>query len=507
MTPPPDSATRSELPLADDTSTLPPVPAAPMTAPTPAVPGYEILAELGRGGMGVVYQARHLKLNRIVALKMILAGGHASSAELARFLVEAEAVAALQHPNIVPIFEIGQHDGLPYFTLEFVPGGTLTSRIRRQPMPPLEAAGIVEQLARGMAYAHAKGLIHRDLKPGNVLLAADGTPRITDFGLVKQIDGEGGRLTRSGAIMGTPSYMSPEQAGSQTVGPAADVYSLGAILYECLTGQPPFEGGSTVDVVLQVLTRRPAAAAPVASRPAARPRTDLPALSRKRPGPAPGLGRRPSSVANAVPVRRSGGRRPAAAAPPAGALDAGSPGAGRPPRRAADLRAGAGRQGAGRQDAGQRRRPAEPDLCVGASAAHSHDSRRLDAAVGRVPARPAVHTVGRAGTVRLGGGRCADSDHHAAADRHVRQPDCDRLPADGGRRRAVAGGWFVWFTTGSVILGYLGGIVALASASHLHDVHRHAIFLASLVGLGYMVAYQVRRIQNLSRYYEGRSVH
>jgi serine/threonine protein kinase len=193
------------------------------------MPGYEILEELGRGGMGVVYQARHLKLNRVVALKMVLAGGHAGPDDLARFLAEAEAVAALQHKHIVQLYEFGQHDGLPFFTLEFVPGGSLADKMNGTPLPPKEAARVVEQLARGVHYAHGKGIVHRDLKPANVLLTEDGTPKVTDFGLAKRLE-VGTGLTASGAILGTPSYMAPEQAGGdgKRVGPAADVYALGA---------------------------------------------------------------------------------------------------------------------------------------------------------------------------------------------------------------------------------------------------------------------------------------
>jgi serine/threonine-protein kinase len=179
----------------------------------PQVPGYEIVSELGRGGMGVVYQARQTGLNRIVALKMILAGGHAGPQELARFRTEAEAIARLQHPNIVQIHEVSQHDGLPFFSLEFCPGGSLERKLAGTPLPPCDAAALLEKLARAMHAAHQKGIVHRDLKPANVLLAEDGTPKITDFGLAKRVDGEpgavapGGALTQSGAILGTPSYM------------------------------------------------------------------------------------------------------------------------------------------------------------------------------------------------------------------------------------------------------------------------------------------------------------
>jgi WD40 repeat protein len=239
-----------------DAPTLAPQP--PAGPLRPQVPGYEVLGELGRGGMGVVYRARQVVLNRLVALKMILAGSHAGAEAVDRFRAEAEAVARLQHPNIVQIFEVGEQAGLPYFALEFVDGGSLAEKLDGTPLPPRPAARLVETLARAMHAAHAAGIAHRDLKPANVLLTADGTPKITDFGLAKKLDGGAGQ-TASGAIVGTPSYMAPEQAAGQgkTVGPAADVYALGAILYELLTGRPPFKAATPLDTVLQVVSDEP----------------------------------------------------------------------------------------------------------------------------------------------------------------------------------------------------------------------------------------------------------
>jgi hypothetical protein len=192
----------------------------------------------------------------LVALKTVLAG--ASAEDLARFRSEAEAVARLQHPGIVQIFEVGEHDGRPFFALEYVHGGSLDQKLRGVPQPAYEAARLVETLARTIHAAHQRGIVHRDLKPANVLLAADGTPKITDFGLAKQLDSEA-RRTQSGAILGTPSYMAPEQAEgrSREISPATDVYALGAILYELLTGRPPFRGPTLLDTLEQVRSLEP----------------------------------------------------------------------------------------------------------------------------------------------------------------------------------------------------------------------------------------------------------
>jgi serine/threonine-protein kinase len=215
--------------------------------------------------MGVVYKAWQTSLKRPVALKMVLGGAHADEGSLARFKAEAEAAASLQHPNIVQIYEIAEHQGLPYFSLEFVGGGSLAGQLGSVPLPAEQAARVVETLARAVQAAHEKGIIHRDLKPANILLTssdatnlADAIPKITDFGLAKRLDVESER-TQSGAIMGTPSYMAPEQASGQAreAGPLADVYALGAILYECLTGRPPFRAVTPLETVRQVVEDEP----------------------------------------------------------------------------------------------------------------------------------------------------------------------------------------------------------------------------------------------------------
>ncbi len=226
----------------------------------PSVAGYEVLEKLGEGGMGVVYKARHRGLNRLVALKMIRGGGHARAEEFARFRIEAEAVARLDHPNIIQIYDIGEADGLPFVALELLEGGSLDDRLAATPQPSREAAERMRILARAIGVAHAAGIVHRDLKPGNVLYTADGVLKISDFGLAKRVDSDA-RQTLSGQIMGSPSYMAPEQAkgNSRDVAPAADVYALGAILYEMLTGRPPFKGSTPMETVRQVIDDDPVA--------------------------------------------------------------------------------------------------------------------------------------------------------------------------------------------------------------------------------------------------------
>jgi serine/threonine protein kinase len=219
------------------------------------VPGFEIVGELGRGGMGVVFKARQLSLGRVVALKMILHAEYAGPEERARFQIEAQAVARLQHPHVVAIHDVGEHGRLPYMAMEFCAGGSLADKLTRGPVPAAETAQLVGQLARAVAAAHRAGVIHRDLKPANVLLTGDGTPKITDFGLAKLTDAEG--RTLSGCALGTPSYMAPEQAaGKKDIGPAADVYALGALLYELLTGRPPFKAGTPLETLWEVRTSK-----------------------------------------------------------------------------------------------------------------------------------------------------------------------------------------------------------------------------------------------------------
>lgn len=219
---------------------------------------YELLEEIGRGGMGVVFRARQISLDRGVAVKMILRGRLASDEDLRRFLSEASATARLQHPNIVPVYEVGDVDGRPFFSMKLLSGLTLADRLASGPMPEREAAKLMAAVARAIGFAHRQGVVHRDLKPSNILIDVDSTPMVSDFGLAKRFGVETD-LTRSGIVIGTPSYMSPEQASGrrENIGPASDIYSLGCVLYHALTGRPPFVADSAMELVMLVLEQDP----------------------------------------------------------------------------------------------------------------------------------------------------------------------------------------------------------------------------------------------------------
>jgi serine/threonine protein kinase len=245
-----------------DWSTSPP--------PKPELPGFEVLELLGRGGMGVVYKARWVALQRIVAVKVLIGGAHASSVVQERFLREARAMAGLDHPHAVRLHSVGPSGDSLYMVMEYCEGETLADRIARGPFAPAEAAGLVEKIAGAIQAAHERGMIHRDVKPQNVLFTADGTPKLTDFGLAKNLTAEQ-HLTATGDVIGTPGYMAPEQASGQGkhTGPGTDVYGLGAILFAALTGRAPFQADSRVATLLQVVTQEP--------EPPSRLRADVPA--------------------------------------------------------------------------------------------------------------------------------------------------------------------------------------------------------------------------------------
>jgi serine/threonine-protein kinase len=326
-----------EVPRTTVDASFPPLAASTPSQPTamalPQIPGYEVEAVLGRGGMGIVFRARHLRLNRLVALKMLLSGAYAGPQELARFQREAKAVAGLRHESIVRVYDVGDHDGRPYFTMEYMEGGSLAQSLTGRPVGTRYAAALVATLAEAVRVAHQGGIIHRDLKPANILLqqkAIPGTqpetgialdvvpaplsdfdPKIADFGLARHFDGEPA-LTHSGLILGTPSYMAPEQARGQkqAIGPAVDVYALGAILYELLTGRPPFHGETAAATIHQVTTQEPVP--PSRLNPAV-PR-DLDTVSLKCLHKDPGR-RYASAAALADDLRRFGEGRPIQARP------------------------------------------------------------------------------------------------------------------------------------------------------------------------------------------------
>src|SRR5213078_510898 len=219
---------------------------------------YELLEEVGRGGQGVVFRARQKSLNRTVALKVISLGQWASKVHLKRFRLEAEAAARLEHPSIVPIHEVGERDGSCYFSMKLVEGGQLDEVVRREPIPIRRAVELIAKVARTVHYAHEHGILHRDIKPGNILLDKTGEPHLTDFGLARLVESES-TVTRTLEVLGTPSYMSPEQAvgNNAAISSVTDVYGIGAVLYQLLTGHPPFAGGTTYETIKLLLDTEP----------------------------------------------------------------------------------------------------------------------------------------------------------------------------------------------------------------------------------------------------------
>jgi serine/threonine-protein kinase len=439
--------------------------------------------------MGVVFKARQTTLNRVVALKMILAGELAGPDEVRRFRAEAEAVAALDHPNVLPVYEVGEVHGQHFFTMKLVPGGSLAGRVRSLLGRPAEAAELVAKLARAVDYAHRRGVLHRDLKPANVLLDPDGTPYVTDFGLAKTVGDDG--QTRTGAVLGTPGYMPPEQArGEKGLTPAADVYALGAILYELLTGRPPFQGPSPLDTILEVLEREPDH--PRAVNPAADKDLALIALKCLQKDPAR---RYPTAAALADDLDR---------------FLAGEPITVR--RQAALHRVG----GWARREPGLACRLA----VIGACAAIVLVKHQLDPAVGLARHLLVVGVLAGWAVVSLACQALLRRDRYAAGvvaawlaadagfltgllildDSHE-----SPLTLAYGLLVAASGVWLrvrlVWFATAAAVVGYTVLVGAEAARGPLTGApHHHAIAVITLVAIGAVVAYQVRRTRLVSRF-------
>jgi len=455
---------------------------------------YELLGELGRGGMGVVYKARQVGLERVVALKMILAGSLASEEQHRRFQAEAKVAARVHHPNIVQVYETGQVNGLPYLVMQYVEGHSLAQRLKSAPLSPDAAAQLVACVARAVAALHASGIVHRDLKPSNILLDANGKPYLTDFGLAKLMEGSG-QVTQSGTVLGTPQYMSPEQAaGARDVGPAADVYALGTILYECLTGRPVVSATAPVDALLAVLEGEPQP-----------PRRLNPKV--------------PRSLEQVVLqcLDKQPARRYASAAALADALDNYTRGEPVPTRQDGPIE---------RLRRWARREPALASRLAALAAGSLIVMRNYFA----IPGERTLHIQ----VLILFAGWAIGA---WVFQRGLRRPELAQWAAYAWSATdvllltvlqimtvagvsplifgypfliACAGLWtqvrMVWATTVCCFLGYLWLMLRdLNLPEPAHPFHRHFIFLISLVVLGFVMSYQVQRVRALSRYYEGRS--
>jgi serine/threonine-protein kinase len=485
-----------QLAMPDPNKTLDsPAPIAPSLVGESVADGkYQLLAELGRGGMGVVYKARQTDLDRVVALKMVLAGSMASAEQVARFQAEAKVAARIQHPHVIPVYETGHANGLPYLVMRYVDGCSLADRLRAGPLPPEVAVRIVAAVARAVDDLHRHGVVHRDLKPSNILLDANDQPFVTDFGLAKLVEGDSG-VTQTGMILGTPQYMAPEQAlgRGKEAGPAADVYSLGTILYECLTGRPPFRESTPFDTLLAVLESDPP-----------RPRQINPHTPR---------------VLEQIVLQcleKDPPRRFASSATLAEALEGYLKGelvAVRRPGPILLFRRWS------RRAPGLAARLSAFAIFSGIVIANHFLQPALKPytwpVLGLLAAWAAVSWLCQWGLRTMSHGYRWAYVWSAAdillltAVQLVTEAGLSPLIIGYPFLIAAAGLWtrrrMVWVTTACAFLGYTWLMVFDETTSaKAQPIHRHLIFLISLVVLGFLMAYQVERVHALSRYYEGR---
>jgi serine/threonine protein kinase len=479
-----------DIPTVDQPGTLP----SPRLGALPYFEKYEVEGEIGRGGMGIVYKARQKDLDRPVALKMVLSGQLATPEQLARFHDEARFAARLQHPNIVSIYEVGEILGQPYFAMQFIGGPSLAHELRKGPLAPEQAARLLCVIAHAVEHLHQHGIIHRDLKPGNILLDDEGRPYVTDFGLVKMVASDSQR-TSTGVIVGTPSYMAPEQAAANSgiVGPLSDVYSLGAILYETLTGRPPFHEATPLDTLVQVLESEPPP-----------PRQRNPAI----PGDLETICLRC--------LEKDPANRYASAAALAQDLETFLQGETIEARPASTVR---------RLHRWARREPALVAhlVTLGGCALIAQVAYQLTHAV---PLDFHILIMAVLGGWMISSYLCQLMMRRPAwAERmrfvwawldvvffslilHVDDAFATPLVIGYPLLIVASGLWFrdglVWFTTALAMASYVERLVG--GWDQVVDAHKHLMFLVGLAALGFIVTYQVRRVRALSRYYERRSL-
>ncbi len=479
-----------DIPTVGASATVPPS----VEIGLPCFEKYDVECEIGRGGMGVVYRAKQKDLDRTVALKMILSGQLATPEHRARFHDEAKFAARLQHPNIVSIYDVGEILGQPYFAMQYIGAPSLSARLREGPLPPEQAAHLLNAIAQAVEHLHQHGVIHRDLKPSNILLDEAGRPYVTDFGLVKMVASDNQR-TNTGVIVGTPSYMSPEQAAAKSgrVGPLSDVYSLGAILYETLTGRPPFQEATPLDTLVQVLETEPAPLRQL--NPAIPVDLELICLRCLEKDPAQ---RYASAAALAQDLQRFL-QGEAIEARPASTGQRLSRWARREPALFAHV------------------------ITLGGCTLIAQTAYQVTHSVplGFHSLVMVILLAWLAGSFV-----CQFLMNRPAWSEHMRfvwiwldvvffslvlyVDDALAGPLLVGYPLLIAasGLWFrdtlVWFTAGMAMLSYAA--LLMLDWDHVKDMHKHIMFLVSLAVTGFVITYQVRRVRALSRYYERRSL-